>query len=345
MSNALRVLYSFPHKIGAARICTTAWHQVNGLALHGTKVITCPGVLHRPFPGSVRVWPTLARGKVRIPYSVLGRLRAFALHDYIVAKRLKRLRNEIDIVHVWPLGALRTLKMAEALGIPSVLERPNAHTRFAYEVVQRECQQLGLSMPPDHEHAFNEEILRIEEAEYRLATKLLCPSDFVAQTFRDKGFSSEQLCRHQYGYDEAVYYPEVGRISPRPGLTLLFAGGCAPRKGLHYALQAWLQSPAHQDGAFLIAGEFIPGYAERLSKELSDPSVRVLGHRTDLPALMRECDILTLPSIEEGSALVTSEARGSGCVLLVSDAAGAICQHGVNALVHAAGDVETLSGH
>jgi hypothetical protein len=58
---------------------------------------------------------------------------------------------------------------------------------------------------------------------------------------------------------------------------------------------------------------------------------------------MRKSDILILPSIEEGSALVTSEARGSGCVLLVSDAAGAICRHLENALVHHAGDVKVLS--
>ena len=43
---------------------------------------------------------------------------------------------------------------------------------------------------------------------------------------------------------------------------------------------------------------------------LAHPSVQVLGHRTDVPELMRNSDILVLPSIEEGSALVTSEARG-----------------------------------
>ena len=54
---------------------------------------------------------------------------------------------------------------------------------------------------------------------------------------------------------------------------------------------------------------------------------------------MRKSNILVLSSIEEGSALVTSEARASGCVLLVSEAAGAICTHMENALVHRVGDV------
>ena len=78
---------------------------------------------------------------------------------------------------------------------------------------------------------------------------------------------------------------------------------------------------------------------------LSHPSVKVLGHRNDVPELMRNSDILVLPSIEEGSALVTSEARAGGCVLLVSENTGATCRHMENALVHSVGDVAALTQH
>jgi glycosyltransferase involved in cell wall biosynthesis len=123
----------------------------------------------------------------------------------------------------------------------------------------------------------------------------------------------------------------------------LFAGVCAVRKGLHYALEAWLRSPAHREGAFLIAGDFLPAYARKLAYQLSDRSVRVLGDRNDLPELMRQSDVLVLPSIEEGFGLVCAEAMGCGCVPLVSDACTEICIHMRNALVHNVGDVETLS--
>jgi glycosyltransferase involved in cell wall biosynthesis len=341
----IRVLYSYPHKLGADRICYTAWQQVNGLSTAGADVLVFPGVLHKPLPANVKVRPTLARGKVRIPYKLLGRMRALALHDYIVSRRIKKLAGRIDIIHTWPLAALRTLKVAAELGIPAVLERPNAHTQFAYEVVQRECERLGITMPPGHEHAYNQEILVKEEIEYKLADRLLCPSDFVAHTFLERGFSQEKIARHQYGFDEKVYYPDGKPRDTKRGLSMLFVGGCAPRKGLHYALEAWLQSPAHRDGTFMIAGQFIPGYAEKLFPMLSHPSIRVLGHRKDVPELMRKSDILILPTIEEGSALVTSEARGSGCVLIVSEAAGAICKHMENALVHHVGDIEMLTQH
>jgi glycosyltransferase involved in cell wall biosynthesis len=342
-NDSVRVLYSFPHKLGADRICYTAWQQVNGLAAAGADVLVFPGVLHRPVPANVKVQPTLAWGKLRVSYRLLGSLRACALHDWIVSRRIERMAGQIDIIHTWPLGALQTLKTAARLGIPTVLERPNANTRLAMEVVQKECERLGVALPPDHEHAYNEEKLRKEEEEYRLASRLLCPSDFVVKTFLDKGYARERLARHIYGFDEKVYYPSSELRDVKRGLTMLFVGVCAVRKGVHYALEAWLKSPACQDGTFLIAGEFLPAYAAKLAPLLSHPSVRVLGHRNDVPELMRKSDILVLPSIEEGFGLVITEAMGSGCVPLASEACTEFCRDMETGLVHKVGDVATLA--
>ena len=344
-NDRVRVLFSFPLRMGADRICYIAWQQVNGLAAAGADLLVFPASLGRPVPAGVKVSPTLARGSFRLPFRVVGTMRAVALHDRIVARRIEKLAGSIDIIHTWPTGALETLKAAARLGIPTVLERPNAHTRFAMDVVQRECDRLGIVLPPDHEHAYNAQKLHREEEEYRLATKLICPSEFVLKTFLDEGFPKEQLARHMYAYDEKAYYPASDPRDSRHGLTMLFVGVCAVRKGVHYALEAWLKSPACQDGTFLIAGEFLPAYQEKLAAMLAHPSVKVLGHRNDVAELMRRCDILVLPSIEEGSALVTSEARGSGCVLLVSEATGANCRHMENALVHRVGDVPALAQH
>lgn len=343
--DALRVLYSFPHRIGTGRICYTAWEQVRGLAAAGANVRVLAASVHRPLPESVRVASTLALGSFRLPFRVVGQMRALALHDRLVARRLPRLAGEIDIVHTWPLGALETLQAASRLGIPTVLERPNAHTRFAYYVVHEECERLGVALPPDHEHAFNDDVLRREEAEYELADRLLCPSEFVVETFLEQGLESEKLVRHIYGFDEETYSPSAERREERAGLTMLFVGVAAVRKGLHFALEAWLRSPASHDGSFLIAGDVLPAYGELLSTQLAHPSVHLLGHRTDVAELMRRSDLLVLPSIEEGFGLVCTEALGSGCVPLVSDACTDVCRHLENALVHRVGDVDALEEH
>ncbi|MGB9513538.1 MAG: glycosyltransferase family 4 protein [Candidatus Acidiferrum sp.] len=267
------------------------------------------------------------------------------MHDWIVARRIEKLADKIDIIHAWPTGALETLRTAARLGIPTVLERCNAHTRFAMEVVQKECDRLGVTLPPDHEHAYNEEKLQREEEEYALATRLACPCDFVVKTFLERGFAKEQLARHIYGYDEKVYYPSnEPRDSKRP-LTMLFVGVCAVRKGVHYALEAWLRSPASKNGTFLIAGEFLPAYQEKLQGMLAHPSVRVLGHRNDVAELMRKSDMLVLPSIEEGFGLVIAEAMASGCVPLASEACTELCDHMKTGLMHRVGDVDALTQH
>ena len=344
-SERVRVLFSFPLRLGADRICGIAWQQVNGLAAAGADVLVFPASISRPVASNVRVSPTLARGKLRLPYRILGTMRACALHDHIVARRLEKLVGKIDIIHAWPLGALETLEAANRLGIPTALERCNAHTGFAMEVVQKECDRLGIVLPPDHEHAFDAEKLRKEESEYRLATRVLCPSDFVVKTFLDKGYPREQLARHTYGYDEKVFYPSNEPRDPKRGLTMISVGVCAVRKGLHYALEAWLRSPASKSGTFLIAGEFLPDYQKKLAPMLAHPSVKVLGHRNDVPELMRKSDILVLPSIEEGFGLVIAEAMGSGCVPLASEACTEICSHMKTGLMHRVGDVEALTQH
>ena len=340
----IRVLYSFPHKIGSGRICYTAWHQVAGASAAGADMLVHPGVVHRSLPAPVRVQPTLARGRWRIPYRALGRLNAFALHDRIVARRLTRMADEVDVVHAWPLGALETLRAARRLGIPTVLERPNAYTRFAYEVVRRESERIGVELPPDHEHAYNEGILHKEEEEYRLADYLLCPSEFTAKTFLDAGYPPGKLVRHIYGFDDDKFYPAPERRD-EPQLTMIFVGVAAVRKGLHFALEAWLRSPASEKGTFLIAGQMLPAYEAKLAEMLAHPSVKALGHRDDVPDLMRASDLFVLPTIEEGFGLVCTEALACGAVPLVSEACTELCVHEENALVHSIGDVDALTEH
>jgi len=202
----VKVLYSFPHKIGADRICYTAAQQVTGLAEAGVNVIAMPAAVARPVPAAETL-PTLARGKFRIPFKLIGSRRAFHLHDQIVANRLGKLAHEIDVVHTWPSGALETIRAAKRLGIPSVLERPNAHTRYAYDVVRDECHRIGVELPPGDEYEYRNDILDLEEKEFESTDFLLCASEFSAKTFRDRGFPQEKIIRHTYGYDEQRFFP------------------------------------------------------------------------------------------------------------------------------------------
>ena len=341
----LRVVQSFPHKIGSGRISDIAWHQAEGAAAAGAAVTVFPGVVHRALPPPIAASPTLARGRWRLPYRALGLVRTLEIHDRVVAHRLERMAEKNDLVHTWPLAARQTLTVARRLGLTTVMERPNAHTRFAYDVVEQEAERIGVELPPGEEHVFDRKRLQIEEEEYELADYLLCPSEFVAQTFLDRGFSPDKIVRHRYGYDDRQFFAPAEPRHRAPGITVLFAGFAAVRKGLHFALEAWLRSAASHDGTFLVAGYISPPYAEYLSEALAHPSVQVLGQRNDVPELMRTAHAFLLPSLEEGLPLASLEALASGCVPLVSSVCTDACVDGANALVHPVGDVERLADH
>ncbi len=292
------------------------------------------GSVAHPFGPMIKSWPTLSLGGARLPVRFLGTRRASQIHDWRTANWLERHATEVDLVHGWPLASLRTIRVAKRLGIPFLLERPNAHTAYAYQASAEECGIVGIELPVGHDHHYNKKLLEHEEMEYEEADFLLCPSEFVARTFLDRGFSDRRLLRHHYGYDPHRFLTGNQNATTGRGLVMIYVGVCEPRKGLHYALRAWLDSGAHEQGRFLVCGSFVPGYAERLGSLLDHPSVEILGHRNDVPQLMKESDLFVLSSVEEGSALVTYEARGSGCVLLVSDGAGAVCRDGEDAMVH-----------
>jgi glycosyltransferase involved in cell wall biosynthesis len=89
----------------------------------------------------------------------------------------------------------------------------------------------------------------------------------------------------------------------------------------------------------------MPAYRQSLGGLLSLDGVRELGFVTDLGQILRSSDVLVLPSVTEGSALVALEAAGSGCVPVISDACGAPTRHDVDGLVHRTTDTAELANH
>lgn len=347
MADELRVLYSFPHTIGAPGIGTTALQQVLGLDAAGVSVeVHCTSTTYS-FPATVEVVETLRVCGIRIPHRVLGSVeRALRYHDQSVARRIRASSNRYDVVHTWPLGALATLRGARSGSVLASREVPNTHTANAYVESEREMTMLRMQAPRHHSHTFDDRRLTRELAEYAEADLLLVPSEHVEQTFLEHGTSPTRLARHQYGHDEQQFHARGRSEIPARGFTALFVGSAEPRKGLHYALAAWHRSGlADKGGSFVIAGAFVPGYRERLAGMLEHRSVRVIGFSDDVPALMRSADVLLLPSVEEGSALVTYEAQACGCIPLVSTATGAHLPSALRPFVHRPRDVPALTEH
>lgn len=339
---SLKVLYSFPHPLGGPGIGTTALNQVLGLAELGVDVEVWCTSAARALPASVQVRSTLVLGGRRVPHRLVGVERAYRLHDRAVARRL-RTGPRPDLVHTWPASCLRTLELARQQGVPGFREVPSVHTATAYELAARESARTGVSLPRNHSHRFDRRRLDRELREFEAADVLLVPSAFVEASFLERGTPAHRLSRHRYGCDTGVFFPRGRRDDPA---SFVFMGRGEPGKGLHFALEAWQRAGLGERGyRFLLAGSILDGFARRYHDLLRQPGIEQLGFVTDVPMLLCRATALVLPSVSEGSALVTFEAMASGCIPIVSTACGAPCDHSVDGLVHQPGEVDELAGH
>jgi len=335
----LKIAYSFPFRLGSPGIGAAALSQIQALAERNCAVQVFCWSSPRPIPG-VKIFQT--QKVVPIPQRFLGRAAACRLHDRITSALLKRSRGPFDVVHTWPLAAELTLAAARARHWLAVREAPNTHTAHAFDVVAKEHQALGIPQAKDNSHTFDPVVMDRETREYDLADLILVPSELAIETFACHGVARSKLALKSYGFDPGRYKSHAGAHS-KTGIAFSFVARCEPRKGLHLALEAWRRSGVADRSTFQITGRFVPGYRERLLPLLQHENLSEHDFVDDLRPVYQGTDVLVLPSVEDGSALVTYEAQASGCALLASDAAGARFSDGVEGFLHHAGDVETLA--
>lgn len=235
-----------------------------------------------------------------------------------------------DVLNAWSNIALHSIRRAHALGLPAVVITGSTHIGWQTETLRDEFRRAGWDGPLTHRG-----LVARTELEYEEADAVVVPSGFAAQTFVDRGIPSEKL----FVVPWAVK-PLTGPPSSRPAPSaprVLFVGHCSVRKGVHDLLSAFrhLSHPASLrlvgpvDSRLLALAGGLPANAEAIGPRRGDALAREYC----------EADVFVLASVEEGSALVVTEAMAAGLPVVVSDRAGADhVEHGVNGFVFPAGD-------
>lgn len=136
---------------------------------------------------------------------------------------------------------------------------------------------------------------------------------------------------------------------PLDSEIVLSVGRQEAQKGQRYLVQAMRSLvEASPSRVLLIAGR--PGNAATTLQELVaelglEDHVRILGRRTDVPALIAACDVFAFPSLFEGLGVALLEAMACAAPIVTTDAPpmNAVLRSGVDGLTVAPRDIAALA--
>lgn len=252
--------------------------------------------------------------------------------DWITSRQLAS--GRYDLFHSWSGDCLESMRVAQRMRIPSIVEIPTWHRDFAERVAPRTEPRPSKQRTPIGRWK-NELILRSERSleEYDLATLLVVLSERAAQTFCQSGFAKERLFYLPRGVDVARFKPGT----PPPVFRAIFSGALIERKGIHHLLEAWHRLNLRNSELWLL-GSVHEGAKPYLQKFWRD-NIRVIGFARDVEKYLNQATIHVFPSQLEGSAKVTYEAAACGLPQVVTREAGDVVRDGIDGIIVPPGDV------
>lgn len=255
--------------------------------------------------------------------------------DWIASRHLAT--GRYDLFHSWSGDCLLTLRTAQKLGIPSVLEIPTWHRDRGK--IRRNQSSAPQSRRFSWKRWKNDLLLERERylEEYDLASLILVLSEKAAETFRVQDFPEEKLFYLPRGVDVERFTP-----GPKPPLfRAVFSGALIERKGIHLLLEAWHRL-ALKDAELWLVGT-VHDEAKPYLEKFALPNVKAIGFAQEPEFYLRQSTVHIFPSQCEGSAKVTYEAAACGLPQITTREAGDVVEDGVQGIIVPAGDVDALA--
>ena len=239
--------------------------------------------------------------------------------DLKVAKELHRYPG--FSLHAYEDGAVESFRMAKELGIRRSYEMPIAHWATVRRLLAEEAERLPDWEPTLESTREPESKLARKETELHLADCITCPSEFVLRSIPKKIREVKPCQVAPFGSPPSSKHLENAseRRSQGP-LKLLFVGSMSQRKGLADLFEAMNQLNTKAITLTVLGQPSMPMsfYRTHYSQfEYIAPCSNEQVRR-----VMEKHDVLVLPSIVEGRALVQQEALSCGLPLLVTPNAG-----------------------
>jgi glycosyltransferase involved in cell wall biosynthesis len=206
------------------------------------------------------------------------------------------------------------------LGIQCSYELPIAHWATVRRLLAEEAERYPQWEPTLESTREPEEKLFRKEEELRMADRITCPSQFVLDSI-PKEIKQNTLCKvSPFGSPRSQ--PSDRKIVTKTSntLKLLFVGSMSQRKGLADLFEAMKLLKKEPVTLSVLGQPSLP--MEFYRKQFSDFQYFPPCSNQKVREIMLNHDILLLPSIIEGRALVQQEALSCGLPIIVTRNAG-----------------------
>ena len=244
-------------------------------------------------------------------------------HSYLALdkKVSSKLNKEgTQVLHAYEDGAYYSFKRAKELGIQCSYELPIAHWATVRRLLAVEAERYPQWEPTLESTREPEEKLFRKEEELRMAERITCPSQFVLDSI-PKEFKQNTPCQVS-SFGSPGSQPSEGEIVTKPSnsLKLLFVGSMSQRKGLADLFEAMKLVKKEPVTLSVLGQPSLP--MEFYRKQFSDFQYFPPCSNQKVREIMMKHDILALPSIIEGRALVQQEALSCGLPIIVTRNSG-----------------------
>jgi len=236
--------------------------------------------------------------------------------SYFAEYRFNKSVDKGDIVYLWPGSSITLYKNIKKKGCIVVRENINTHTAYAKKILDAEHNRLDIKQ----NNIISKDMINAEMETQKYTDFTFSPSPLVSQSLVENGVSLESLLPTSYGLRKSEILDNITRNYEDDNyVTVIFVGTICVRKGAHLLLDAWSQAGIH--GRLILVGSIDDNIKEMVSAHLSE-NILHIPHVDNLKTVYADADIFVLPSLEEGSPLVTYLALGAGLPSIVSPMGG-----------------------
>jgi glycosyltransferase involved in cell wall biosynthesis len=257
--------------------------------------------------------------------------------DHRAARRLASGRH--DLLHTWSGDCVESLRAAERLGIPSVLEIPTWHRNKGRVKKDKTWSEIQRDAAPFPRSLLNRLLVTRQQVmeEYARATLILVLSQKARETFLIAGLPEKKLFLTSRGVDVEKFTPAP---APPEKFRAIFVGSLIRRKGVHVLLEAW-KKLALPDAELVLVG----APSKEIATLLADAPANVIvrGFVRDVAVELRQAAVHIFPSECEGSAKATYEAAACGLPQITTRESGDVVQDGENGLLVPSNDADALA--